>query len=76
MALYKGEELPGLRYQYKDFSQWQKSRLRSGDLKQQENYWLEAFSGGLPVLNMLTDFPRPSIQNFEGDRLECWSRRR
>jgi non-ribosomal peptide synthetase component F/acyl carrier protein len=68
-ALYKGEECPELRYQYKDFSEWQKNRLKSGNLKQQEKHWLEEFSGELPVLNTLTDFSRPSIQNFEGDRL-------
>ncbi|UCH92862.1 MAG: amino acid adenylation domain-containing protein [Candidatus Aminicenantes bacterium] len=68
MALYSGGDLPLLALQYKDFAQWQSDRLKSGKLKEQEAYWLERFSGELPVLNMPTDFPRPPVQSFEGDR--------
>jgi len=68
--LYAGEGLPDLRIQYKDFSQWQHERLKSGQLKKQEAYWLDRFSNELPVLRMPTDFFRPAVQSFEGDRLE------
>ncbi len=68
-ALYKGESLPPLKRQYKDFAHWQNERLQSGVLKPQEGYWLKEFSGELPVLNLPTDFPRPAIQSFAGDRL-------
>ncbi len=66
MSIYRGEELPPLPIQFKDFCQWQDQRLTSGLLKQQEEYWLERLAGELPVLNMHTDFPRPSIQDFSG----------
>ncbi len=71
-ALYKGEELPPLKYQYKDFACRQNDRLQSGTLKPQEEYWLKELSGELPVLNLPTDFPRPSIQSFAGDRLSFY----
>ncbi|HLP59767.1 MAG TPA: condensation domain-containing protein [Candidatus Deferrimicrobium sp.] len=68
-ALCRGETLPVLKKQYKDFSEWQYNRLQSGKLKEQSDYWLNEFSGELPVLNMLTDYPRPLVQQFEGDRV-------
>ncbi len=67
-AFYKGDHLLPLHFQYKDFSQWQNHRLRTGQLKRQESYWLEEFSDELPMLNILHDFRRPQIQSFEGDR--------
>lgn len=36
-------------------------------MKFQETFWLEEFSGDIPVLNLPTDFPRPSIQSFAGN---------
>jgi non-ribosomal peptide synthetase component F len=69
IALYRGEVLPPLNFQYRDFSQGQHRQLISGGLKPQEKFWLREFPGELPVLNLLTDFPRPSIQQFTGDRL-------
>nr|NIM12671.1 amino acid adenylation domain-containing protein [Candidatus Aminicenantes bacterium]NIM79384.1 amino acid adenylation domain-containing protein [Candidatus Aminicenantes bacterium]NIN18661.1 amino acid adenylation domain-containing protein [Candidatus Aminicenantes bacterium]NIN42550.1 amino acid adenylation domain-containing protein [Candidatus Aminicenantes bacterium]NIN85316.1 amino acid adenylation domain-containing protein [Candidatus Aminicenantes bacterium] len=68
MTLYQGHDPEPLRLQYKDFAQWQYDRLKSGELTKQEEYWLEQFPGELPVLNMPTDFPRPLVQSFEGDR--------
>ncbi len=68
-ALCRGEALPALKRQYKDFSEWQHLRLLSGKLKTQEDYWLKEFSEELPVLNMLTDYPRPLVQQFEGERV-------
>jgi acyl transferase domain-containing protein/acyl carrier protein len=66
-AFYENRELPPLELQYKDFCQWQYDMLASGKLKKQEKYWLEEFSGKLPVLDMPTDYQRPHIQSFEGD---------
>ena len=68
-AFYKREQLPPPEYRYRDFCLWQVRRLNSGELKSREKYWLDHLSGELPVLNLLTDFPRPSIQSFAGDRL-------
>jgi NAD(P)-dependent dehydrogenase (short-subunit alcohol dehydrogenase family)/acyl carrier protein len=68
-AMYRGETLPGLRLQYKDFSQWQNQRLLAGEIKRQEEYWLKEFETEAPVLRLPTDYPRPEIQSFEGSHV-------
>jgi hypothetical protein len=68
-ALCRGEVLPGVKTHYKDFSEWQYHGLQSGKQKNQEAFWLNEFPGELPVLNLLTDFPRPLVQQFEGGRV-------
>ncbi|MCP4215478.1 MAG: amino acid adenylation domain-containing protein, partial [bacterium] len=65
-TLYREESLPHLRIQYKDFSHWRNSGKEQNNLKKQEVYWLKEFNGDVPVLNLPTDYPRPSIQSFEG----------
>jgi len=67
--LYGGKELSKLRIQYKDFAEWQNKLFKSGEIKKQEEYWLKTFEGEIPVLNLPTDYQRPSIQSFEGDNL-------
>jgi non-ribosomal peptide synthetase component F len=68
-ALCRGEQVPPVKRQYKDFSEWQNKRLAQGELKKEEDYWLHELDGELPVLNMLTDYSRPSIQQFSGNRV-------
>ena len=65
-ALAAGEELPALRLQYKDYSLWQQSPWVKKEQKQQEEYWIQQFKGEIPVLNIPTDFPRPTLQSFVG----------
>jgi len=69
-ALYIGKRLPPLRIQYKDFAAWQNDRFRYEGIMEQKKYWLDRFSGDIPVLAMPTDFPRPPVQRFEGEILE------
>ncbi|NIM15676.1 MAG: acyltransferase domain-containing protein [Candidatus Aminicenantes bacterium] len=69
LQVYNGLEQPLLRLQYKDFCQWQHDMLVSGRLKKQEEYWVEHFSGELPVLELSTDYPRPEVHSFEGTAL-------
>ncbi|MCP4218851.1 MAG: amino acid adenylation domain-containing protein [bacterium] len=66
VALYGGETLPPLRLQYRDYSQWQNSDLRKRRVKTQEDYWLDTFSGELPVLTLPQDFARPVVREPEG----------
>ncbi|MCP5049569.1 MAG: amino acid adenylation domain-containing protein, partial [bacterium] len=65
-ALVEGKILSPLRIQYKDFSRWQISQTETGDIQNQESYWLKEFEHEIPVLNLPTDFLRPAIQSFEG----------
>lgn len=69
IALYQGKQLPPLRIQYKDYACWQHRLQMSGEIEKQKAYWLDHFSGDLPVLNLPTDFPRPPVQSFEGQQI-------
>ncbi|MGC5327087.1 amino acid adenylation domain-containing protein [Brevibacillus sp. SYSU BS000544] len=62
-------QLADCRLQYKDFAAWQQDRLRSEAFLKQETYWLDKLQGDIPVLNVAADYPRPSVQSFEGDRI-------
>jgi len=69
MAVYTGKELPLLKLQYKDYSEWQNSESQKEEIKNQEEYWLNQFVDEIPVLNLPTDFFRPALQSFEGSTL-------
>lgn len=64
--LYKGGSLPSPNLHYKDFAVWQNEPEQAERMKDHERYWLSAFSGELPELNLPTDFPRPPVQSFKG----------
>ncbi|KMY31906.1 AMP-binding protein [Lysinibacillus xylanilyticus] len=64
--LYAGEDLEELKVQYKDYSAWQLKKRESEEYREQEKYWLNEFSGELPVLNLPTDYARQSLKNFRG----------
>ncbi|HLP44510.1 MAG TPA: SDR family NAD(P)-dependent oxidoreductase, partial [Candidatus Kapabacteria bacterium] len=64
---YNGEILPVPALQYKDFAVWQDKLYKSGELKKQEEYWLNLFSGEIPHLNLPYDYPREAYISFQGD---------
>ncbi|MDQ1350459.1 MAG: Non-ribosomal peptide synthetase [Acidobacteriota bacterium] len=66
ISLYSGKELPPLQFQYKDYSEWRRSRKIKEYLKRQEAYWLKEFAGEIPLLNLPIDYIRPAVQSFEG----------
>ncbi|AYK08267.1 non-ribosomal peptide synthetase [Brevibacillus laterosporus] len=68
-AYYQGKSLPPLHIQYKDYAVWKQSYLGSEENQQHEAYWLDIFTNEPPVLELPTDFQRPSVQSFEGDRI-------
>ncbi|MCP1135854.1 amino acid adenylation domain-containing protein [Paenibacillus polysaccharolyticus] len=65
--IYKGNELPELAIQYKDYSVWQNTMIESKAFLNQEKYWLDTFKGGVPTLELPLDRVRPTSQSFEGD---------
>jgi amino acid adenylation domain-containing protein len=70
MALYGGnEQLPPLKVQYKDYSEWQNNCTQSERINAQKEYWLKQFAGEIPVLDFPTDYPRPTVLNSEGDQV-------
>ncbi|OMF65133.1 hypothetical protein BK143_26895, partial [Paenibacillus peoriae] len=70
VRLYGGEELSPLRVQYKDYAVWQQSEAHQEWMQRQEAYWLGTFRGGVPVLDLSTDFARPAVQSTAGDTIE------
>ncbi|MCP4218601.1 MAG: amino acid adenylation domain-containing protein, partial [bacterium] len=68
--LYDGITLPAPTVTYKDYSEWQREYFASPEYRAQDAYWLEHFSGELPVLNMPLDFTRPPVLEFEVARLQ------
>ncbi|MBC8756558.1 amino acid adenylation domain-containing protein [Kordia sp. YSTF-M3] len=64
-AIYKGEVLPNLGIQYKDFSIWQREYLQGDLLKNQQDYWQEKLEGYEP-LGMPTDKIRPKQIDYSG----------
>ncbi|MBK3497382.1 amino acid adenylation domain-containing protein [Viridibacillus sp. YIM B01967] len=70
MALYEGELLPPLKLQYKDYASWEKNSFPPKKMAEQEAYWERVFEKEIPELQLPYDFSRPSLMNFEGNRLE------
>jgi amino acid adenylation domain-containing protein len=59
--------LPDLPIQYADFAQWQRKDLHGPVLGAEVAYWKHQLRG-LPVLELPTDWPRPAVQTYRGDR--------
>jgi len=66
---FGGERLEKVPVQYKDYAAWQQERLSGEFGRKQERYWLERFSGEIPVLNLPTDYVRPPVQSFAGGQV-------
>jgi hypothetical protein len=58
----KGNRLPALRLQYKDFSVWQHSRKHCKAIRKQETYWLDEFKNGIPRLDFRANFKGASTK--------------
>ncbi len=67
--LYNGEVLPELNITYKDFAVFEREKITSGGLEESENYWINQFEDEIPILNLPTNYTRPSVQNFEGSKV-------
>lgn len=62
VRLYNEEELQPLKIQYKDYSDW----MRTRDLGKQREYWKKIFEDQVPVIDIVTDYIRPKKQSFAG----------
>ncbi|MBS1664513.1 MAG: amino acid adenylation domain-containing protein [Bacteroidetes bacterium] len=60
-------ELPApLPFQYKDYAAWQQRQLAGAGMHEHRQYWLDRFSGRLPVLDLVMDLPRPAKRSYKG----------
>jgi amino acid adenylation domain-containing protein len=60
------DELPELSIQYKDYTRWQNLQIGEEAGTNARNYWLQQFSGELPVLELPADYPRPLVRTQNG----------
>lgn len=60
------EALPELSIQYRDYAAWQNELLAGPEIEKDQAYWHEKLSGDLPVLDLPTDFERPSVMSYRG----------
>jgi amino acid adenylation domain-containing protein len=52
--------------QYLDFVRWQLDLIASEQGEKLWQYWQKQLAGELPILNLLTDKPRPPVQTYRG----------
>ncbi|NQX87140.1 MAG: amino acid adenylation domain-containing protein [Halioglobus sp.] len=65
----QGCPLPPLEHQYVDFASWHRHRL-SGELRRsREAYWCAQLRGVID-LALPTDYPRPPVYSYRGDRVD------
>ncbi|MDQ0168365.1 amino acid adenylation domain-containing protein/non-ribosomal peptide synthase protein (TIGR01720 family) [Bacillus horti] len=70
LDLYQGKPLANLEIQYKDYALWQREQLQSSKLQQQQKYWVQEFTQGIPVLQLPTDFVRPALKSYVGHAID------
>ncbi|MGY0055743.1 non-ribosomal peptide synthetase [Streptomyces sp. LZ34] len=70
-AALRGEPdpLPPARWQYTDFTRWQREWMAGEEPAAQEEYWTGKLAGVPPLLELPTDRPRPAEQDHSGDRV-------
>jgi amino acid adenylation domain-containing protein len=61
--------LPRLTFGYPAYAIWQNRLLGSAFMAAHRAYWHAEMAGGLPVLALATDHPRPPLQGFRGREL-------
>jgi amino acid adenylation domain-containing protein len=59
-------ELPRLPIQYADYAVWQRGFMAGSLLESELAYWKEQLAGCPGLLELVTDFPRPALQTYEG----------
>jgi amino acid adenylation domain-containing protein len=67
-SLLKEENIPhvSLPVQYKDYAVWLQEEIGKEKYKEAEEYWLNEFSGEIPVLELPGYHARPLIQTYNG----------
>jgi amino acid adenylation domain-containing protein len=66
-----GERMPlETPYPFSAFAAEEKRRFTSGDFSDDEAYWLDQFTGTLPVLEIPVDRERPPVKTYRGHRID------
>ncbi|MEO7996611.1 MAG: amino acid adenylation domain-containing protein [Gemmatimonadaceae bacterium] len=59
--------LPTLPLQFAEYAVRQRAGMEGAEFEERLTYWREQLKGPLPVLDIQTDYPRPSNYSFDGD---------
>lgn len=65
-AIYDNKILPELPIQYVDFAVWQDVFVNSTHYEQQQLHWMSKFNDEIPLLDLETDFTRPTELKKKG----------
>jgi amino acid adenylation domain-containing protein len=68
--------LPDPPLQYADYSVWQREYLRGEALEDLLSYWKKQLGGGLTMLEIPADRPRPAVRTYRGDMRNSFSGKR
>ncbi len=68
-AMGQPSPLPELPIQFADYAVWQRERMHSETYRNELAYWKEKLTGAPFVIDFPTDYARPPIQNFNGERV-------
>lgn len=63
---YNKEGLPALDISYKDFAVWENDMIKSNGFKESKDFWINEFTGDIPVLDLPTINTRPTKKSYEG----------
>ncbi|MBW4614708.1 MAG: amino acid adenylation domain-containing protein [Desmonostoc vinosum HA7617-LM4] len=67
-SLGENSPLAELNIQYADYAIWQRQWLQGEVNNQQLSYWQQQLSNLPPELQLPTDYPRPAVPSYRGDR--------
>ncbi|HEU4775728.1 MAG TPA: amino acid adenylation domain-containing protein, partial [Telluria sp.] len=68
-CLGQPDPLPPLALQYADYAVWQRGWLQGETLDEQVAFWKGHLAGAPALIELPSDFPRPSVQSYAGDTL-------
>lgn len=72
LTLYQAElsgqkaTLPTISSSYADFVRAESALLANSEGERLAHYWQQQLAGEIPILNLPTDYPRPTIQRYNG----------
>ncbi|MEM6628134.1 MAG: amino acid adenylation domain-containing protein [Bacteroidota bacterium] len=69
-ALYKGQSVPDLSIQFKDYVAWLEARQKTQEMEKQATFWESYLSGELPILDLPIDVNRSGVFNTKGEKRE------
>lgn len=58
--------LAALPIQYADYAAWQRKWLSGERLDRELGYWKDKLGGDIPLLDLVTDRPRPAVKSYQG----------